>query len=334
MRNILVVSVNWLGDAVFSTPVYHALKGQYPLARVTALCVPRVREVLAMCPDIDDVMVYDEDGIDRPLIRKCSLVHELRRRQFDAVYILRRSLSRTCLTVLAGIPVRVGFASKGWRKLLTTVTDCSGLDDIHRADVYLRVLESAGVKITDRACRLTPPAGVLRGWRDRLSALGVRAGERIIAVNTGGNWDLKQWPVERFVELVRAIHQQRLGRVILPGASKDVARVQRISDLSGVDPLITAGETGLTCLAGLLGCVDVLITADTGPLHLASAIGTSTIALFGPTRPEITGPRGQGRSVILQKDVGCNKTPCYYLECPDNRCMKAVEVQDVLQALQ
>ncbi len=334
MNNILVVSVNWLGDVVFSTPVYRALKENYPRARVTALCVPRVRNILDLCPDIDDIIIYDEDGEDRPLMRKLALVDRLRRYKFEAAFILRRSLSRTLLTLLAGIPLRAGFASAGWKGLLTTVTEESGIEEIHRSDVYLRVIEAAGVAVSDRTCRLAPPAEVVRGWQDRCSSLGIQENDRLIAVNTGGNWDLKQWPWERFAFLVKEIYRRKLGKVILPGSSKDLPRVKKIADLSGAGPVITAGETGLSCLAGLLSRVDVLVTADTGPLHLANALGTDVIALFGPTRPEITGPRGQGRAVVLQKDVGCNQAPCYYTECPSNKCMQAIEVEDVVQALE
>jgi lipopolysaccharide heptosyltransferase II len=334
MRNILVISVNWLGDAVFSTPVFHALKVKYPKANVTALCVPRVREVLAMCPDVDEVIVYDEDGEDRPLLSKLTLIHRLRTKKFDAVFILRKSFSRTLLTALAGIPVRVGFAAPWWKVFLTTVVSEAGMDEQHRSDVYLRVVEAAGIEVRDRTCRLKAKPELLKGWHDRLVAMGVAEGERVVVVNTGGNWDLKQWPLERFAELVKAIHTRKMGRVILPGAAKDVERVKKIATLSGTEPLIVAGETGLSCLAGLFSCADVLVTADTGPLHLASALGTKVVALFGPTSPEITGPRGVGRSVVIRKDVGCNKAPCYYLECSDNRCMKAIEVEDVLQTLQ
>jgi ADP-heptose:LPS heptosyltransferase len=207
------------------------------------------------------------------------------------------------------------------------------MNDIHRSDVYLRAVEAAGIPVPDRRCRLVAGAGVVKGWRDRFAAMGLGQGERLIAVNSGGNWNLKQWPVDRFAELVKEIHVRKIGKVVLVGAPKDLDRAKEIAKLSGVDPAVTAGDTGLSCLAGLLSCVDVLVTADTGPLHLAGALGTKAVALFGPTRPEITGPRGVGQAVVLEKDVGCNKAPCYYLECPDNRCMKAIEVEDVLQTL-
>ena len=94
-----------------------------------------------------------------------------------------------------------------------------------------------------------------------------------------------------------------------------------------------AGSTDLPGLAAVFAQSRYVISADSGPLHLASAVGVRTVSVFGPTRPEITGPRGSGKVSVLIKDVGCNKAPCYYLECPDNRCMKAVEVDDVIKVL-
>ncbi|MBF0485681.1 MAG: lipopolysaccharide heptosyltransferase II [Candidatus Omnitrophica bacterium] len=333
MKNILVISVNWLGDAVFSTPVFRALKENFPQAKISVLCVPRVKDVMALNPHVDEVIVYDEDGFDRPLLNKMALAGKLRSRGFDAVFILRRSLSRTFLCYLAGIPVRVGFAGKGWQGLLTHVVHDTGVNAIHRSDVYLRVVESFGVKVTDRRSFLEARPDIVSGWRARLLAMGVSPGDRLIAVNTGGNWNLKQWPVECFAELVREIENRKIGKVVLPGAEKDVERVKKIAALSKVNPIITAGDTGISCLSGLLKCCDLLVTADTGPLHLANALGVGVVALFGPTRPEITGPRGQGACKVIFKDVGCNRAPCYYLECSDNKCMKAIKVGDVLQAI-
>jgi heptosyltransferase-2/heptosyltransferase-3 len=163
--------------------------------------------------------------------------------------------------------------------------------------------------------------------------MGIKPGDRLIMINTGGNWDLKQWPETLFVTLVREIHRRGLGRAVLPGAGKDVERVKRIAVSSGVDPVVAAGETSIASLAGLMAHCSVMVTADTGPLHVAAALGLRTVALFGPTRPEVTGPRGQVKSIVIQKDAGCNRAPCYNLECPDNKCMKTITVEDVLSAI-
>lgn len=332
MKNVLVVSVNWLGDVIFSTPVYAAIKKAHPHVRITALCVPRVADVLGMCPSVDEVMVYDEDGEDRPLIRKLSLIRRLSQKRFDAVFILRKSFSRTLLTYLAGIPLRSGYAAKSWRGLFTHVAVPPDLDRVHRSDAYLKVVETVGIAIEDRQCRLSVSEQSMGMARDWLTRNGWKGG-RLIALNTGGNWDLKQWPPAKFAELARKISEQKMGELLFTGGPSDESRVQSIIREAGVSAINAAGSTGLTELAAILSQVRVLVTADSGPIHLANALGTPVIGLFGPTRPEVTGPRGTGRSIIIQKDSGCNRTPCYYLECPDNRCMKMIEVADVLEAI-
>lgn len=331
MKKILVVSVNWLGDVVFSTPVFRALKAAYPQARVSVLAVPRVRDVLELCPDVDEVIVYDEDGRAKGLFAKIGVGLVLRGRKFDAVFILRRSFSRTLVTWLAGIPIRAGFSSRSWAWLLTHRADDKGVDKIHRSDVYLRVIEALDVKVKDRSSILQVGRDVCERLDAKLRAKGLTGSERIVVLNTGGNWGLKQWPAAYFTGLTTRLSRELGYTLVLSGAPSDLARVQTIAKDSGVDPVVMAGETDLKELAALFKRAYMVVSADSGPLHLANALGANVIALFGPTRSEITGPRGQGRIKVLMHDVGCNRAPCYYLECPDNRCMKSLTVDDVFK---
>jgi lipopolysaccharide heptosyltransferase II len=331
MKNILVISVNWIGDVVFSTPVYRALKEAYPRSRVCVLAVPRVKSVLELCPYVDEVIVYDEDGKAGGFLAKLRMAFLLRGYHFDAVFILRRSLSRTLLTFIAGIPVRVGFGKGFIGRLLTQSVNDEGCDDIHRSEVYLRVIETFGVRVSDRSCCLEVKRPVLERVAALLRLKGVQEDERIVVLNTGGNWDLKQWPRACFAELAARLRRELGFKIVLSGGPADLERVREIATASGVDPVILAGETDLKELAALFRRSYAVISADSGPLHVANAVGANVVALFGPTQENITGPRGQGRIRVLSRDVGCNKAPCYYLECPDNKCMKTLMVEDVLQ---
>ncbi|MEI8011297.1 MAG: lipopolysaccharide heptosyltransferase II [Candidatus Omnitrophota bacterium] len=334
MHNILVVSVNWIGDAVFSTAVYRALKTAFPAARLTVLAVPRVKDVLELCPDVDEVIVYEESRHAGGIAGMVRAGLSLRHRHFDAAFILRRSLSRSWLALIAGIPVRVGFGVPGWGKLLTHTVDDAGCDFLHRRDVYLRVVEAFGVKAVDRSCRLVVSRVTCECVATLLREHGLKGNERIVVLHTGGNWELKQWPASRFAALTARLTTELQFTVVLSGGASDLERVNAIAVASGVAPLVLAGRTGLKELAALFKRAVMVVSADSGPLHLASAVGTNVIGLFGPTVPEITGPCGQGRIRVLARDTGCNRAPCYYLECPDNRCMKTLTVDDVLQTFQ
>ncbi|MBF0386809.1 MAG: lipopolysaccharide heptosyltransferase II [Candidatus Omnitrophica bacterium] len=333
MNNVLVVSVNWLGDVVFSTPVYQNLKANFPGVRITALAVPRVQPVLALCPQVDEVIVYDEDGADRFLPGKLRLIARLRQHRFDAVFFLRPSFSRVSLAFLAGIPVRVGFNTRNFLGLINRPVSPDGVDQMHRLDGYLALLARFGLTIQERTCLLAPDNDSRLKTQKLLLSKGIRENEDFYVLNTGGNWDLKQWPEECFAELASRISREKGLKVVLTGAAGDRDRVMRIAALSGGAPVELAGETDLPGLAAVFLAARGMISADSGPLHLASALGVRSVGIFGPTRPEITGPRGRGESVVLIRDVACNKAPCYYLECPENRCMKAVEVDDVIKVL-
>lgn len=333
MNNILVVNVNWLGDVVFSTPVFKAIKNAYPDARVCCLAVPRVQEVIKACPWVDEVLVYDEKSEHWSPWAKLAVILTLRKRKFDAVFLLHRSMTRSLLVYLAGIRQRIGYASKKQRWFLTHKVRLEE-EVLHRSDEYLKVIEGFGLTVNDRVCELDVPASSSSAIEERLMGSGIKPQDPLVVVNTGGNWDLKRWPAEYFSVLIKRLVRDFRVNVLIPGAAGDVKLAAQIARGSGVDPLVWAGETKLNELFALFKRAQVVISNDSGPLHAAAAVGTDVVAIFGPTRPEITGPRGRGRAVVLHKEIGCNKAPCYHLNCSNNECMRMITVDDVLEAYQ
>lgn len=333
MKNILVVSVNWLGDVIFSLPVYQAIKENCPDARITVLCVPRVSEVLSLCSHIDDIMVFDEKGRDRSFFRRLVCVIKLRKRKFDAVFMLRPSFSRACLMWLAGIPLRIGFGNPAAPWPLTLAGAMPDSRNTHRSDIYSHLVTVAGFKLTDRISRLSLSSALQVAACSFLQARGLPQDGAYVVLNTGGNWDLKQWPSACFALLAQRLVKETKYKIVLPGGPSDRSRANEIASSLGRSAIVVAGETDIPMLAAIMSGAAMVISADSGPLHLASALGVATVAIFGPTRPELTGPRGTGRGVVLQKDTGCNRAACYYLECSDNICMKQVSVDDVFSSV-
>ncbi len=331
MNNILVVNVNWLGDAVFSTPVFKALKDNFPQARVSCLCVPRVQEVLKYCSFIDEFIVYDEKGRHQWPWAKWSLIGDLRRRSFDVTFLLHRSMTRALLVYLAGIPIRVGYSKS--KNLLTHPVDFND-EGIHRADLYLEVLESYGLRVNDRSCRLNLKLEDAGGLDQLLQSKGVEPQEKIIVLHTAGNWKLKCWPAFHFVRLIEGIYDQFSMKVVLSGSRGDLEHCQSINGQAHNQAIVLAGETTLGQTLSLYHRAEVVISSDSGPLHLAHSVGANVIGIYGPTRPEITGPRGTGKARILFKDVGCNKAPCYHVGCTNNICMQSITTNDVLETIQ
>jgi lipopolysaccharide heptosyltransferase II len=331
MNNILVININWLGDAVFSTPVFKALKDNYPQARIVCLCPPSVKRVLEFCPWVDEIIILDERKTHFWPWAKWSLIRQLRNRRFDAAFLLHRSASRAMIALLAGIPLRIGYCKKEW--LLTHPVEFNH-EGIHRSDVYLKVVEGYGLKVKDRFCQLTLKAQDSKELNELLWLKGIENYESIIVLHTGGNWELKRWPAPLFSYLIQCISERFKAKVVLSGAQGDREYCLAINEQAGRKGIVVAGETSLGESLALYKRAKVVVSSDSGPLHLAHSVGANVIGIFGPTRSEITGPRGIGKAEILFNDVGCNKAPCYHLSCSNNVCMQSVTVEDVLQTIQ
>ena len=332
MKRILVVNVNWMGDVIFSLPIFKTLKARYPQSLIACMAPPRVKAILDNAPFIDQVIVYDEDKMHRSVAAKIKFIGQLKKQNFDIAFLLHRSLTRSFLVFLAGIPERVGYPAKAKGMFLTHKVP-SLPEPIHRSDYYLHTIESYGVPVSDRRNELqisTEAVDQMNGFLARYDIFPI---DYLIVIHPGGNWNLKQWPPENFARLIDAILVDSSVKVVIAGGAQDRKASEAISRLTKKDPVVLTGNLTLIQLMALMKRADLVVSADSGPLHLAASLGTKTIGLFGPTRPEITGPRGITPSVVLQKDVGCNRRACYHLSCPDNICMQSVTVKDAIDAI-
>lgn len=332
MKNILVVNVNWVGDVVFSAPVFSALKEIYPGCKITCMAVPRVRDVLECIDDIDEIIEYDERGKDRFLFGKWRIVQMLKQKNFDCVYHLHRSWTRSLLTYLARIPRRVGYDTKKRGFLLTDHIE-SLKGEHHRSQHYLHVVENGKIDGKTYHTKLTVPEDAINSAQVLLKESGVKQKDFTVLCHVVANWDLKRWPPQNFAKCIDELTEKFHAKVIIPGTGSDAPYIAQLVTLCRQKPIVLVDKTNLKELMGLMKSVDMIISADSGPLHLANSIGTSAIGLFGPTQVEITGPVGSGDVQILRRDVGCNRKACYFLQCPDNICMQAITVRDVINAV-
>ncbi len=332
LQRILVVNVNWLGDVIFSIPVFENLRKEYPQAHICCLAWPSVKEILQSVSEIDEIFVYDEKRKDRSLWQKILLVQRIRQQKFDAVFLLHGSWSRAFLMFLAGIPVRVGYAGKGKERILTHVVEPLN-DQTHKADIYLNVIKAFGIKIVDKTSTLHIAQEAKEQVEMILGRKGIGSTEAFVVVHTSGNWDLKRWPQENWAALIKALTNDVGIKVVISEGPKEVAWAHEIARRSAVNPIVLAGETNLLQLLALLEKALIVISADSGPLHIASCVSKNIIGFYGPTMPWTTGPRGLAKSVILHKHVGCNVCCCYYQACPDNVCMKSISVSDVVSSV-
>lgn len=332
MKNILVVNVNWLGDVIFSSPIFKALKEKYPQARLSCLAVPRVKEILESIPYIDEVIIFDEEGKHSNPLGKWQLIAALHKKQFDIVFLLHRSWTRAFMMFLAGIPQRVGYDTKERGIFLTQKVEAKP-EPLHRSDYYLNVIKSYGVEVKDQKTFLKVSNESLQEVEQILKSKGVEPKDPIVVIHPGGNWDLKRWPKKNFALLVEKLMAESKAKVVITGGEGDRQSVEDMLKFVRIKPIVLTGEINLKQLMALMKRANVVVSSDSGPLHLATSVGASAIGLFGPTRLEITGPRGIGKAIILQHDVGCNRRACYFLECPDNICMQSISVEEVFNAV-
>lgn len=332
-ERILIVEVNWVGDVLFSTPAIRAIRKIHPGAYIAALVVPRGKEVLSGNNYLDEIIVLDEAGRYKGFLGALRLIRDLRMRRFEIVYFFHRSFSRTLCCFLAGIKKRIGYYTKKRGFLLTRkIIYPSG--PYHRADIYHYVVTGTKIPKEERYCNffVSNEDRVYVGHLLQDQKIG--KDKKIVVLHVGGNWDLKLWPRKHFAELVDCLVRLYNVDIVISGTHKDLSYAQEIADLSYYKPVILCGMTTLKQLGALFQRCDLVISADSGPLHIALAVKAKVIALFGPTSPEITGPLGLGDySVLLNKGTSC-VIPCYHLACRDNICMSSLTPDMVLKEVE
>lgn len=351
-KRILIVAVNWLGDLLFMTPAIRAIRRAYPESHLACLVAARGVELLAGNPHLNAVIPLEESRGFANLANWWPMIRRLRQERFDTAFLFHRSFSRTAIVWLAGIRSRIGVRT--WKRswLLTEGVDPVPKDSVHKVDWFLRVLSAVGIEPDGRHYE----AGILpedeAAARRILDRLGVGPQERLVALHAGANWNLKRWPAKNFARLADRLNERFKARVLFVGGPGDRPLVERIVGGMRTKPLVTTGETTFRQLGSLLKETQLLISNDSGPLHMGHAVGTPVIGLFGPTDPNLTGPpkgvstsppkgvstslptavsKVPPKTLTLFGSIGC-PVPCYWLQCPKNLCLHEITVEQVLEA--
>ncbi|MFH1414093.1 MAG: lipopolysaccharide heptosyltransferase II [Candidatus Omnitrophota bacterium] len=330
-KRILIFDVNWLGDVLFSTATIRNIRRNFPYSHIACIVPSRCYPILKDNPYLNEVIIFDEEDRHRGFFSKLGFIRKLRSRNFDTVFLLHRSLTRAFICWLAGIPQRIGYYTRKRGFLLTKKVKRSKRDRSHRIDYYLDIIENAGLRVEDRYTEFFIKEQDSNFINEFLKQKSIKKDDYLVVINPGGNWLPKRWPKEYWAELADRLISESKVKVIISGSLRDVTLAREIKDLMKEKPIIASGRLNLKQLGVLCKRTNLFITADTGPLHIANAVGAKQIiAIFGPTAPEITGPYPLKNVTILKKDIGC-KMPCYEVKCKDNRCMKSVTVGDVFK---
>lgn len=315
---ILVRSPNWLGDACMAVPTVRAIKRGREDATVTVLCPENLAELWRAVLDVDHVIPMPRKA---SVFRASALIQQTS--DFDAGILFPNSLRTALEMKLAGIPHIAGYAGHSRVKLLDQVVPESRIQGPpeHHAWRYMRIAKHVGADSTDPDLYATRKQGLDFNGRWRI---GICPG--------AAYGDAKRWPVDRFARSVEELHRKLGEKVdwIVYGAPNELGLANQFEKECKVAVDNKVGQTTITELMDDLSLCHLLISNDTGTMHLAALLGVKTVAIFGSTEPKLTGPLGKGHRV-LRHQVECS--PCFLRDCPlDFRCMTSIQVSDVVQA--
>jgi len=325
LGSILVWAPNWLGDAVLAIPTLANLRRSFPAARISLLVRPWVSGLFRPSPFIDELLEVPSWN------QLAWAVTALRRRQFELALLLPNSFRTALISMLAGIPHRIGYVTDGRAPLLTVGVCPSSRTSRHQVDSYLALLRALRWDAWVRPTRLTLPPESDAEVERLFAASGVTPDELLIGINPGAAYGTaKRWPTERFAEAADHLADRLGTTALLFGSPMEAPLTRVIREQMRGRVIDFGGRTTLAAFTGLLGRCRLLLTNDTGAMHVAAALGVSCVALFGPTDPRRTGPLGSAHRV-LRDPPACS--PCRYRDCPiDHRCMRRLGVEEVVAA--
>jgi len=333
VRSILIISTNWIGDAVMSIPAICGVRSLYPQARISVLARSAIADLFRAVPQIDNIISFRKDkGLQRiPTILAAAV--RLRRERFDLVLIFPRSLSTALIALLAGIPRRIGFAS-GLRGALLTdaLARDAELRSLHQTHYYKRLLEPLGRPVYPELPRLTLPPDARHWAAETLRHKNLPTKAALVGLNPGSTYgEAKQWLPERFAELARKLTADG-NTVIVFGDAATGPLARAITDAATGRVIDMSGRTSITQMAALIERCSVLVTNDTGPMHVACALNVPVVAVFGSTNRTTTAPADPNATIVCA-DLPCS--PCMQRVCPleHHACMYAVTVEMVEQAV-
>lgn len=342
---ILIRATNWIGDAVMTMPAVQRLRELAPRAHIAMLCPGKLTDLWRHNPFLNEVIPFGE---------KLDL-REIRDRDFDVAVIFPNSFRSAWECKRAGIPRRIGFGGHWRRFLLTDVVSQPRAErpvyktktvagksfrvkvirsTRHQSEHYLDIVDYLG----GNSEPLPPRIYLAVEEMPPLNKFLRDDGRPVVAINAGAEYGpAKRWPTERFAQTAIAVSYHANVRWLILGGPQDTMVAGQIemklreAGLIESSIINVAGKTTLLDLCTLLRFSKILLTNDTGPMHIAAAIGTQVVSIWGSTSPELTGPLSP-RSMMIRHSVECS--PCFLRECPiDFRCMDGVLVDDVAQAV-
>ncbi len=345
MDRILVVNLNWLGDVLFTVPALKTIKKSNCNIYLAVALPSRCKRLLEFNPIIDEIIEFDERTTQRSLIAKIKFILQIKKKQFDKVIFFHRSSTRIIIFTLCGIPYREGYCRKKTRLFLTTCIPDPGKDSMHKAKYYLNLVNQLGYRLWESSYEFYITEEDICQAENILKQLGINLSNPIICLHPGANWPPKRWPLDYYPQLIKLIWNWNPEiNFVIVGTSREKQLAEYIIENTPGNKIFDlTGKTTLGTLGGLFSFTDILISPDSGPLHICAALQIPNnksgkkplaIGLYGPTSQSLTGPLS-GNFIILEgkRKKDC-LLPCYNFRCQDIYCMHSIKPKRVAEKIQ
>ncbi len=327
MKRILLRVPNWIGDGVLSLPAVSALRAHSPEAEITAVAHRRLKDIFELAEEVDRVVPFDPPGRGWGLVALRRFSRELRDGGYDLGIAFPLSFSSALMLRWGGARERVGYSAEGrWWLLTKRVVLPKDYRERHLVDSYLELVRCLGVIAEERVPKLALGEEDLRKADHLLGDFG--SSSLLVGIAPGATYGpAKRWPLRKFGELAQRLTGELGAKVVLLGNVQE-AMMGGLGG-EGENILDLMGETSLKEVCTVLKRCSLFVSNDSGLMHLAAALGTPVVAIFGSTSPRWTAPLGQGH-IVIKRDLPCS--PCFRRECPSAtyECLGEIEVDQVL----
>jgi len=336
IKKILIIRTDGLGDVVMSTPAFSALRDIFPQSNITLLAGSWSKNLVEAMPTFDRIIYFDMPWIvkrqRKKLTKLFKIIKKLRTENFDLIIDIRGDFRNNIFMYLCNGKYRVGFNITGCNFLLTHVVPIDENHPVNASLSLINFLKPENMKEYTLNLWITKED---RDFADLFLGENGINNNIVVIIHPGTKWYGRRWKAERYAKIADSLIEKYSAKVILAGSSSELELIRNIANLMKRAPIKAAGKTSLRQFLALLKKSDLFIGLDSGPMHMAAAMGVKVVALFGPARTDAVGPWGNGHIVVThQKDFTCS--PCAQTVCkrPDNSCMDAIKVDEVWEVVE
>lgn len=351
MKKFLIINPFGIGDVLFTTPLIRAIKENYPDSFIGYWCNERIQRLFKNDTQVNKVFPLSRGDIKKiynnskwaGLKKGWDLYRSLKKEKFDVSMDFSLDHRYAWVSQVCGIKRRIGFNYKNRGRFLTEKIDIIGYQAKHVVEYYLELLKFFNIETKNKNLYLfTDPKSRVRS-KAIFKHAGILDSDLVIGIapGAGGSWGkdayFKHWPASRFAQLSERLSSELGAKIIVLGEESEKPLGEVIVNTMRNKPIDLVGKTALEDLAALIENLDILVTNDGGPLHMAVALGIKTVSIFGPVDDKVYGPfPPSGKHMVIKKDLPCR--PCYYnFKMPvceqERECLKAISTDEVFEAV-